>query len=94
METDQTTNKIKITVQQLAEIAQEADMQDPIDWGMLSINEDEAFLMMAANVIEQMETVPTDQREYVAMATVTKLLVENFVLNLRLKGAENAKNEV
>lgn len=94
MDTDQTTNKIKITVQQLAEIAQEADMQDPIDWGMLSINEDEAFLMMAANVIEQMETVPTDQREYVAMATVTKLLVENFVLNLRLKGAENAKNEV
>ena len=42
--------------------------------------------MMASQVFEQMEGCPEDQRAVVAMATMTKLLVENFVLNLRLEG--------
>lgn len=85
---------MKATIHQIAALAKEADTQDPIDWGMLSIGEDEAFLMMASNVIEQMNSVPEDQREIVSMATMTKMLVENFVLNLRLKGEENAKKQV
>ena len=82
------------TVEQLAELAMESEMVDPIDWGMLSISEREAFVMMASNVIEQLEAVPEEQRAVVSMATMTKLLVENFVLQLRLKGAENVLNEV
>lgn len=89
-----TEKHIKITPQQLASIAMDANTQDPIDWGMLSISEEQAFVMMACNVIEQMQDIPEDQREYVAMATMTKMLVENFVLNLRLKGEENAKKQV
>jgi len=82
------------TVEQLAELAMESEMVDPIDWGMLSISEREAFVMMASNVIEQLEAVPEEQRAVVSMATMTKLLVENFVLQLRLKGAENVLNGV
>lgn len=82
------------TVEQLAELAMESEMVDPIDWGMLSISEREAFVMMASNVIEQLEAVPEEQRAVVSMATMTKLLVENFVLQLRLKGAENVRNGV
>jgi len=81
-------------IKQLAVLAREADVQDPIDWGMLNITEDQAFTMMASNVVEQMNAVPAEQQHMVALATVTKLLVENFVLNLRLKGAENVKNNV
>ena len=47
---------------------------------------EQAYLMMASQVLEQMESCPEDQRAVVAMATMTKLLVENFVLNLRLEG--------
>ena len=54
----------------------------------------EAFEMMATNVLEQLMALPENQRAVVAMASMTKLLVENFVLNLRLKGAENVKNGV
>lgn len=75
------------TVKQLAELAMQADMVDPIDWGELAIKEQDAFEMMASNVISQMEGLADDERPVVAMATITKLLVENFVLNLKLKAA-------
>jgi hypothetical protein len=73
------------TVKQLADLARESDVQDPIDWGQLKITEDHAYEMMASNVLEQFTGVPEDQRLTVAMATVTKLLVENFVLNVKLR---------
>lgn len=79
------------TVKQLAELAMEAEISDPIDWGLLNVSEREAFEMMASQVLEQMFNVPENERAVVAMATMTKLLVENFVLNLQLKGADNVK---
>ena len=84
----------QITIKQLAELAMEGDMVDPIDWGLLNISEQRAFEMMAGQVLEQLTSLPEEQRAVVAMASMTKLLVENFVLNLRLKGAENVKNGV
>lgn len=84
----------KSSIAQLAELAMESELTDPIDWGMLSITEKDAYFMMAANVIEQLGSLSDKERPIVAMATITKLLVENFVLNLRLKGAENVKNQL
>jgi len=88
------TPERKASIAQLAELAMESESADPIDWGMLQISERDAYIMMASNVLEQLESVPDEERPVVAMATITKLLVENFVLNLRLKGAENVKNQV
>ena len=76
----------RATVEQLAQIAQEGEMVNPIDWGELAVKEKQAFELMANQVLDEMEAVPEDQRAIVAMATMTKLLVENFVLNLRLEG--------
>jgi hypothetical protein len=76
----------KTTIEQLANIAMEGEMKDPIDWGELAIEERQAFEMMASQVFEQMDGMPEEQRAVVSMATMTKLLVENFVLNLRLEG--------
>ena len=73
----------------LVDIAMECELSDPIDWGMLHITEKEAYQMMASNVLEQFQNVEDKQQLIVILATMTKLLVENFVLNLRLKGAEN-----
>jgi hypothetical protein len=77
----------EITIKQLASLAMEAEVADPIDWGELSISEQNAYEMMASNVISQIESVPENQRTVVAMATITKLLVENFVLNIKLKNS-------
>ena len=79
-------NSTKITANMLADLAMQAEIIDPIDWGMLSMEERQAYILMATSVIEQVNGVSEDQQLMVAMATMTKLLVENFVLNVKLSG--------
>ena len=61
-------------------LAKEGAEFDPIDWDELNISEDQAYAMMAAHVLEMERNHLTDG------AIIVKLLVENFVLNLRLLG--------
>jgi hypothetical protein len=70
-------------VKLLVELAKEGAEFDPIDWGDLNITEDQAYVMMAAHVLE----MPLNE-DLTARAIIVKLLVENFVLNLRLLGKE------
>ena len=76
-------------VEFLVGLAMECELEDPIDWGLLAITEQQAYQMMASNLLEQFEGMDKEHLVPVIMATATKLLVENFVLNLRLKGADN-----
>ena len=62
----------------LIELAQEVEVGDPIDWGYLNINEEDAYKLMATHVLEM------DNNEFTNKAIIVKLLVENFVLNLKL----------
>jgi len=73
----------------LVDLAMECETEDPIDWGMLHITEKQAYQMMASQLLEQFDDVNKKDVMPVILATVTKLLVENFVLNLQLKGADN-----
>lgn len=71
-------------VDAIVELAREVEMGDPIDWGMLEISEDNAYQLIAINVIKQMETKYNDPNfREIMLATVVKLIVENFVLNLQ-----------
>jgi hypothetical protein len=73
-----------VTAKQLAELAQEIESTDPIVWGRLEISEQAAYEMMASQVMSQFLTT-NENKEVVMLATITKLLVENFVLHLRLQ---------
>ena len=77
--------ELKETVTKLAELAMEAELLEPIDWEELGIVEKDLFMLMATNVVQQMESVQEDQQAAVALATITKLLVENYISNLKLK---------
>lgn len=70
-----------ISVDTLVEIAKEVEIEDPIDWGMLAIDEDAAYRLVATHVLEIYNT--TDQ--LTMLASITKLIVENFVLNIKLQ---------
>ena len=72
----------------LVDLAQEMELKDNVDFGMLNIKEQDAFELMANTVVDQFTSLPEDQRELVMLASLVKLLVENFVLNARLHGAE------
>ena len=75
----------------IADLAKEVDLEDPIDFGMLLVDEDTLWKMMASNVLELMR-VDTVGERMVMMATITKLLVENFVLHAQMmKIMENNK---
>ena len=73
-----------ITVEQLVEIAEEIELGDPIDWGMLSVDEHQAYLFLATGVLENYKASEPSDRELMMLASVVKLTVENFVLNLQL----------
>ena len=73
---------MKPSWQLISELAQEADIVDPIDWGELNITENEAFNLMAMHVAEMENDHLTNQ------AIIVKLLVENMVLNLKLIGVK------
>lgn len=79
-------NSTKITVDMLADLAMQAEITDPIDWGMLSVEERQAYMLMAGTVLDQIAGLPDDRKLLIAMASMTKLLVENFVLNIKLQG--------
>lgn len=66
-------------VELIVALAQEVEVTDPIDWGMLAIGEEEAYRMMAISILE---TFPDES--VTIQAVLTKLTVENFVLNLKL----------
>ena len=65
-------------LQVLVELAMDNVITDPIDWNELNISEKEAYIMMATHVME-MDDNPT-----VNKSIIVKLMVENFVLNLKL----------
>ena len=73
-------------VNHIASLAKEVEAEDPIDWGMLPVDEDEVYRLMALHVVEMMAP-KYDQPEFrdIMLATIVKLVVENFMLNLKLK---------
>jgi hypothetical protein len=75
----------KATSTQLAELAMETELTDPIDWGMLAVDEKTAYKLIASSVLERFDSVSSDDKLIIAQATITKLIVENFVLNLKLE---------
>lgn len=65
-------------VDTLVDIAKQCEIGDPFDWGAVSIDEDEAYRLMATHVLGM------TNNSVILAATITKLLVENMVLNARL----------
>ena len=74
------------TLQQLVELAKESNISDPIDWEKVNLNEDTVYEMIGLSVMEMMHKIEKDPNVNVMLAaSILKLTVENFVLNLKLK---------
>ena len=74
------------TLQQLVELAKESTITDPIDWSNLNLSEDTVYEMIGLSVIEMLDKLEGKDAEIIMSASILKLTVENFVLNLRLNG--------
>lgn len=75
-----------MTIDELVELAKEVESEDPIDWGMLNISEDDAYKLIAADVLEMTSSWGEgEDKEIIMLVTITKLVLENFVLNLKIQ---------
>jgi hypothetical protein len=79
-----------LSLNELITLAKEVEAEDPIDWGMLNISEDDAYKLIALDVMEMFNAWSChDEKEIVMLVTITKLILENFVLNLKLQQRTN-----
>ena len=80
-----------INLQAVEDLIKEIELADPIDWGMLNINEDDAVRLIATSVVEHYEQnirpMSETDREYIFVSSIAKLTLENFVLNVKLAQA-------
>ena len=73
----------------LAALAREVEAGDPIAWGAVELDRDTVYDMIASQIAEmfagyEAKGVSRDRQAVIALATVVKLTVENFVLHQRL----------
>ena len=73
----------------LAALAREVEEGDPIAWSAVALDRDTVYDLIASQIAEMFAGyekggVARDRQLLVALATVVKLTVENFVLHQRL----------
>ena len=66
--------------------AKEIEAGDPIDWSSLPLQRDAVYNMLGLSVMERVVNAqdPTE-RELILLASLVKLTVENFVLEMQLR---------
>lgn len=70
-------------------LAREIEQEDPIDWEMLQVSEDEAYRLIALGVVERLaDKYDSEDGWEIVVSTIVHLVVENFVLNLKLQMKE------
>ena len=77
---------MRANLKQLIEIAKESTISDPIDWDKINLNEDTVYERIGLSVVEMMAKIENDKnRDVLLAASILKLTVENFALNLKDK---------
>jgi len=76
---------MKYSQEEIIALAKEVELTDMIEWDDLPLEKDRIYQLVGSQAYELYEHyTQSEDGEAVLLATVTKLLVENFVLNLKL----------
>lgn len=85
----------KIDIDVLVDIAKSVEEGDPVDFGKLAVGKDQAFKMVAASILEMFDKPEyTTEDKIILLSTITKLTVENMLLNIKLLSITDQKDEV
>lgn len=75
----------KISIDELIDIAFAHEDGDPIDWGLFAQGKEEAMKMIGTTILEQFDKEQmSDADRLILLATITKLVTENMILNTKL----------
>jgi hypothetical protein len=78
---------MKHTLEEIIELAKDVELTDNVDWTNLRVERDVIYQMIGSSVYEQYHDwkASSSDIEAIMLATITKLVIENFVLNLKLE---------
>lgn len=81
---------MKHTLDKIIDLAQNVELGDGIDWEGLNVDRDRVYYIMASQVCEMFaqEDFANTDKEAIMLATIVKLIVENFVLNIKLESGD------
>lgn len=75
----------KISLEELIDIAFAVEEGDPFDWGVFEQGKEQAMTMIGTSILEQFDKeYITDADRLILLATITKLVTENMILNTKL----------
>lgn len=81
----------KVDIDTLVDLTFAVEEGDPIEWGLFKDGKEQSMKMIAASIIEQFDKeVYTNDDRLIIMSTITKLVVENFILHARLRNQEQS----
>lgn len=80
----------KVDLDLLVDIAQEVEGQDSIPWDKLAVGKEQAYKMVATSILEMFDKEAyTFDDKVILLSTITKLTVENMLLNLKVLTLES-----
>jgi hypothetical protein len=85
---------INITVDQLVELAREAESRNPIEWGEIPVNEDTVYRTFAITMYAAYTNIAPETKDLVLLASIVKLQTENFALSQHNKLLLNSIREL
>lgn len=71
---------LNITVEQLVELAKQAEYKNPIEWGELPVEEEAVYLAFAHAMYAAYAKTDATTKDLVLLASLVKLQTENFAL--------------
>ena len=73
------------TQEQIIDLAKNVELEDNINWDETHLDRDKVYQIVGSQVYEYYDTwAEADDKEAIMLATITKLVVENFVLNVKV----------
>lgn len=74
------------TLEEIIELAKEVETTDSIEWDDLPLDKDRIYQLVGSQAYDlYKQNADTNDGEAIIVATIIKLLVENFVLNLKVE---------
>jgi hypothetical protein len=71
---------MNISVEQLVELALQAESRNPIEWGELPVDETVVYTTFAKAMLLAYSNIQPENRDIVLLGSVVKLQSENFAL--------------
>lgn len=76
---------MKYSLDDIVLLAKDVELGDSIDWSGLNVDRDTVYQIIGSQIVDLYESWQSiEDNELILLATVTKLVVENYVLNLKV----------